>query len=64
MKIDDALRALWCATMAHGGTLHIGPSVVEDYPGDENVWLTFRKDKTFGDLVVTAHQKDDAQSAE
>ncbi len=63
MKYNGGLRALWCAAKSAGGVLRIGPSVVEDYPGDKNIRVTIDRDKNFGDLIVTAHQQEaDAQS--
>jgi hypothetical protein len=50
---EKLTRALWCAATAAGGTLRIGPSVVKDYPADG--WVSITRDKTFGDLVVSAH---------
>ncbi len=51
----ELLRGLWLAAKAAGGTLRIGPSLCEDYPGDKHVWVTTRKDQQFGDLIISAH---------
>jgi uncharacterized membrane protein len=51
------LRVLWAAAKAAGGTLRIGQSILEDYPGDKLAWVTIAADQTFGDLVIIAHEK-------
>lgn len=58
MKYDGALRALWCAAKASGGTLRIGPDILKDYPGDKQARVTIYKDFQFGDLIVVAHEDD------
>ena len=52
---EQLLRAVWLAAMAAGGTLRIGPSLLQDYPGAKRVFVTTRIDNTFGDLIISAH---------
>lgn len=58
MDKDSVLRALWLAVNANGGTLRIGPSTLEKYPGDKEVFVTSYMDKSFGELVIVSHQRD------
>lgn len=61
MEKRDLLRALWLAAEANGGTLRIGPSTIQKYPGDKLAVITTRMDQNFGEMVISANIIRDSQ---
>jgi hypothetical protein len=53
---NERLRALWIAAHANGGTLRIGPSAAQEYPGDDVAEVWTHTDRGFGDFVIEARR--------
>jgi hypothetical protein len=53
---NERLRALWIAAHANGGTLRIGPSAAQEYPGDDRAEVLTHTDPQFGDFVIQARR--------
>lgn len=54
MDKNELLRALWLAVKANGGTLRVGPSTLQNYPGNKAAIIRIRTDDNFGELIITA----------
>lgn len=54
----DRLRILWVMAAANGGTLRIGKSIIDSYPGDAHAEVFTSTDLSSGDFIVEARSKD------
>jgi hypothetical protein len=55
---NERLRILWIIAHANGGRFTVGPSLMQDYPGDDAAEVLTHTDPQFGDFIIEARSTD------
>jgi hypothetical protein len=53
---QERLRMMWIIANGNGGSIRVGPSAAQDYPGDDVAEVWSHTDRQFGDFIVEARR--------